>query len=112
MRSQRSSKNTHMAALCALWYNFVRVHKSLRASPAMAPGIEARQWSMGDVLRLIEARGSSLGRAAHWINLMPYGINVRRGAIRLWIVWSIAWLLFVAWRETVDQISPVATDFF
>jgi hypothetical protein len=27
-------------------------------------------------------------------------------------VWSIGWLLFVAWREIVDQISPIATDFF
>jgi hypothetical protein len=39
-----------------------------------------------------------------------------RGIIRLWLVigviWSIGWLLFVAWRDVVDQISPITTDFF
>jgi hypothetical protein len=38
-----------MAALYALWYNFVRIHKTLRTSPAMAAGIEKRLWSMEDV---------------------------------------------------------------
>jgi hypothetical protein len=27
-----------MVALYALWYNFVRIHKTLRMSPAMAAG--------------------------------------------------------------------------
>ena len=26
----------------AVWYNFVRIHKTLRTSPAMAAGIETR----------------------------------------------------------------------
>ena len=46
----------HMVALYALWYNFVRIHKTLRTSPAMASGIESRLWSMEDVVRLIEQR--------------------------------------------------------
>jgi hypothetical protein len=43
-----------MVALYALWYNFVRVHKTLRTSPAMAAGIESRLWSMEDVIALID----------------------------------------------------------
>jgi hypothetical protein len=43
-----------MVALYALWYNFVRVHKTLRMSPAMAAEIETRVWSMEDVAHLIE----------------------------------------------------------
>jgi len=43
-----------MVALYALWYNFVRVHKTLRASPAMAAGIETRLWSMEDVVAMID----------------------------------------------------------
>ncbi len=45
-----------MVALYALWYNFVRVHKTLRTSPTMAAGIETRLWSMEDVVGLIEQR--------------------------------------------------------
>ena len=43
-----------MVALYALWYNFVRIHKTLRTSPAMATGIEKRLWSMEDVVALID----------------------------------------------------------
>jgi hypothetical protein len=46
----------HMVGLYALWYNFVRIHKTLRTSPAMAARIETRLWSMEDVVALIDAR--------------------------------------------------------
>jgi IS1 family transposase len=52
--SKKLENHAHMVALYALWYNFVRVHKTLRMSPAMAAGIETRLWSMDDVVRLIE----------------------------------------------------------
>jgi IS1 family transposase len=52
--SKKLENHAHMVALYALWYNFVRVHKTLRMSPAMAAGIETRLWSMEDVARLCE----------------------------------------------------------
>jgi IS1 family transposase len=54
--SKKLENHAHMVALYALWYNFVRIHKTLRVSPAMAAGIESRLWSMDDVVRLIEER--------------------------------------------------------
>jgi hypothetical protein len=54
--SKKLENHAHMVALYALWYNFVRIHKTLRTSPAMATGIEIRLWSMEDVVRLIEER--------------------------------------------------------
>jgi len=45
-----------MVALYALWYNFVRIHKTLRVTPAMAAGVEDRLWSMEDVVALIDER--------------------------------------------------------
>jgi len=36
-----------MVALYALWYNYIRIHKTLRMSPAKAAGIETQLWSMG-----------------------------------------------------------------
>jgi IS1 family transposase len=52
--SKKLENHEHMVALYAIWYNFVRIHKTLRVSPAMAAGIEARLWSMEDVVRLID----------------------------------------------------------
>ena len=42
-----------MEAAYALWfafYNFCRVHSSLRVTPAMESGITSRVWSLGDLL--------------------------------------------------------------
>jgi hypothetical protein len=54
--SKKLENHAHMVALYALWYNFVRIHKTLRTSPAMAAGIETRLWSIEDVVRLVERR--------------------------------------------------------
>ena len=53
--SKNLDSHAHMVALYALWYNFVRVH-SQRTSPAMAPGIETRLWSLEDIVKLVEWR--------------------------------------------------------
>jgi IS1 family transposase len=52
--SKKLTNHAHMVALYALWYNFVRMHKTLRMSPAMAAGIETRLWSMEDVVAMID----------------------------------------------------------
>jgi hypothetical protein len=42
-------------ALHFLYYNFVRIHKTLRTSPAMAAGVAKKLWEMTDVVEMIEA---------------------------------------------------------
>ena len=56
-----------MVALYTVWYNFVRIHKTLRVTPAMAAGITDQLWSMEDVVTLIDEaaeRATALKRAA------------------------------------------------
>lgn len=57
--SKKVENHTHMVALYATWYNFVRQHKTLRCSPAMAAGLSATLWSMADVVALIDARSEA-----------------------------------------------------
>lgn len=52
--SKKAENHCHMLALYFLFYNFVRMHKSLRMSPAMAAGVSDRLWDMKDVARLVE----------------------------------------------------------
>jgi IS1 family transposase len=54
--SKKLKNHEHMVALYAIWYNFVRIHKTPRTSPAMAAGIEKRLWSMDDVVALIDGQ--------------------------------------------------------
>ena len=50
----------HMAALALyfMYYNFVRIHQTLRVSPAIAAGVTGKLWSIEDVVKLIEMRES------------------------------------------------------
>jgi hypothetical protein len=35
-------------------YNFVRIHRTLRTSPAMAAGVTDRLWDVADLVALLE----------------------------------------------------------
>jgi len=54
--SKKAENHAHMVALYTCWYNFVRMHKTLRCSPAMAAGLSKTLWSMEDVVALIDVR--------------------------------------------------------
>ena len=38
-----------------MYYNFVRIHQTLKVTPAMAAGVTDRLWEMSDVVEMIEA---------------------------------------------------------
>jgi hypothetical protein len=40
----------HMVALYAFWYNFVRIHKTLKVAPTMAANVTERLWSFEDLV--------------------------------------------------------------
>lgn len=50
--------DAHLDALSLyfMFYNFTRIHKTLRVTPAMAAGLTDKLWSMEDVVVLIDAR--------------------------------------------------------
>jgi hypothetical protein len=43
------------SALFAMYYNFVRIHKTLRTTPAMAAKVTERLWEIGDIVNVLEA---------------------------------------------------------
>ena len=53
--SKKIENHAHAVALFAMYYNFVRIHKTLRTTPAMAAGITARLWEIGDIVDVLEA---------------------------------------------------------
>jgi IS1 family transposase len=60
--SKKVENHEHSLSLYFVYYNFVRIHKTLRMSPAMAAGVSARLWSMEDVVALIEVAASAPAR--------------------------------------------------
>jgi IS1 family transposase len=53
--SKKVENHAHSVALFAMYYNFVRIHKTLRTTPAMAAGVTSRLWEIGDIVDVLEA---------------------------------------------------------
>ena len=52
--SKKVENHAHAVSLHYMHYNFVRIHKTLRVTPAMAAGVTDRLWSMSDLANLTE----------------------------------------------------------
>jgi IS1 family transposase len=52
--SKKVENHAHMVALHCVFYNFVRIHKTLRVTPAMAAGVTDRLWNVSDIVALLE----------------------------------------------------------
>jgi IS1 family transposase len=57
----------HVAALSLyfMYYNFVRIHQTLRVTPAMASGVTGKLWSVYDIVKLIEASESKAAKTSN-----------------------------------------------
>lgn len=60
--SKKFDNHAHMVALYTVWYNFVKMHKTLRMTPAMAAGVSDRLWSMEDVAAMVDDAAAKPGK--------------------------------------------------
>jgi len=54
--SKKFENHVHALALYFMFYNFVRIHKTLKVTPAMAAGVSQTLWTMEDIAERIAAR--------------------------------------------------------
>jgi hypothetical protein len=52
--SKKFENHVHAMALYFMHYNFVRIHKTLRVTPAMAAGVTDKLWDFADVVKVVE----------------------------------------------------------
>ena len=53
--SKKMENHAHAMALHFLYYNFVRIHKTLKVTPAMAAGVTDRLWEVADMINVLDA---------------------------------------------------------
>jgi IS1 family transposase len=63
--SKKFENHAHMVAIYAVHYNFLRIHKTLRVTPAMAAGLSARLLSWEDLLAAMDAESQPKKRGPY-----------------------------------------------
>jgi hypothetical protein len=53
--SKKMENHAHAVSLNFLYYNFARIHRTLRITPAMAAGISDHVWSIVEIVGLLDA---------------------------------------------------------
>lgn len=52
--SKKIENLMHAVALHFMYYNFVRIHRTLKDTPAMEAGVTNTHWSLGDIVEFLE----------------------------------------------------------
>jgi len=60
--SKKFDNHCHALALYFVWYNFVKLHKAHKLTPAMAAGIADKLWAVEDIVALVEASEPKPGK--------------------------------------------------
>ena len=53
--SKKFENHAHMVALYAVWYNWIRIHKTLRVTPAMQAKLTEWLWSWEEIVQAMDA---------------------------------------------------------
>lgn len=60
--SKKFENHVHMVAIWTVWYNWVRIHKSLRVTPAMEAGLTDRLWTFEELILAMDEVAPKPGR--------------------------------------------------
>jgi IS1 family transposase len=60
--SKKFENHAHMVAIYAVWYNFLRIHKTLRVTPAMAAGLSETVMDWEEFVALMDVDAPHPGR--------------------------------------------------
>ncbi len=52
--SKKTENHAHSVALNFMYYNFCKIHMTLKTTPAMAAGVTTKLWELEDVVALID----------------------------------------------------------
>jgi len=57
--SKKIQNLEYAVALHFMYYNFCRIHQTLRVTPAMAAGVTEQLWEIEDIVKLLEEKESN-----------------------------------------------------
>jgi hypothetical protein len=54
--AKKVENHVHAVALHYMYYNFVRIHQTLRVTPAMQAGVSNHPWTIEDIAGLLDSK--------------------------------------------------------
>ena len=63
--SKKAENHAHSVAIHTMHYNFVRIHQTLRCTPAMAAGVTAQLWELADMVKVLEDWENNQGQKSN-----------------------------------------------
>ena len=60
--SKKIENHCHAVALHFMYYNFVKIHSTLKVTPVQAAGVTDKLWEIGDIVDMVEASAPKPGR--------------------------------------------------
>lgn len=72
--SKKIENHVHMVALYTVWYNWLRIHKTLRVTPAIAVGLTSKLMGWEEIIAAMDAdeKDALARKRAAMLNEMPY----------------------------------------
>jgi IS1 family transposase len=64
--SKKAANHAHMMAIYFMHYNFVRIHKTLKITPAMAACVTPKLWEMSDMVQVLEDWEAAQAGESNW----------------------------------------------
>lgn len=68
--SKKLENHGYSVALHQMYYNFVRIHQTLKVTPAMAAGVTDKLWEVSDIIAMVEG-----WEAAHATTAVTYAVE-------------------------------------
>lgn len=96
--SKKVENHAAAIALHTMYYNFVRIHQTLKVTPAMAAGVMDKLWEMDDVVELVEQwEAVNNSSAIHFV-------------VRRWAIGGGYYVSVLKRGVEVDSISGFASE--
>lgn len=73
--SKKVENHAYAVALHFMFYNFVKVHQTLRVTPAMATGLTDRLWDIEDLVALVDANEPAPKKRGPYKKRQPKNLN-------------------------------------
>ncbi len=76
--SKKLENHAYSVALFVMYYNFCKIHKTLRVTPAMQASVSDRVWDVVDIVKLVEEAEPKLGKRGSYKKMQkvtPKGDN-------------------------------------